>query len=308
MLIIFVKIFHIISKYQMSKRSPDQVFDSHFSKKQKKQKRKQCVVDGCETQPSYNMPGETVGLYCKIHKHPGMVDVKNKRCVVDGCETQPSYNMPGETVGLYCAKHGKEHPGMVNVTNKRCVGGMDGFKCPYDHQSTKKYNNHCAQCFKQKFPDHPLTQKMKLKMREKELKVRSCININFSGFIHDKVLETGHCDCTHRRRIDHRKLINNTLLVIETDENQHKSYDVIDEEKRYDDLYMAFSGKWIYIRFNPDPYKNKKGKTCNPTMDTRLKVLVNEIAKQMKRIESGVNINTDPNPIEIIYLFYNEYN
>ena len=84
--------------------------------------------------------------------------------------------------------------------------------------------------------------------------VRDFINTFYNGFQHDKSLSTGHCNCNHRRRIDHRKLIGNTLLVIETDENQHKSYDKMDEEIRHDDLYMAFSGKWIYIRFNPDKY------------------------------------------------------
>ena len=33
----------------------------------------------------------------------------------------------------------------------------------------------------------------------------------------------------------------------------------MDEDTRYNDLYMAYSGKWIYIRFNPDKYKDKKG-------------------------------------------------
>ena len=63
-------------------------------------------------------------------------------------------------------------------------------------------------------------------------------------------METTHCDCAIRRRIDHRKLIGNTLLAIETDENQHKSYSKSDEEARYNDLFMAFGGKFVFIRFN----------------------------------------------------------
>ena len=42
-----------------------------------------------------------------------------------------------------------------------------------------------------------------------------------------------------RRWIDHRKIINNSLLCIETDEYQHKAYDKEDEEHRYDDIFMA---------------------------------------------------------------------
>jgi len=55
--------------------------------------------------------------------------------------------------------------------------------------------------------------------------------------------------------------IGNTLLCIETDENQHMSYDPQDEINRYNDLMMVHSGKWIFIRFNPDKYTDKSGKT-----------------------------------------------
>ena len=39
---------------------------------------------------------------------------------------------------------------------------------------------------------------------------------------------------------------------------KHSSYDKEDEKIRYDDLYMVFSGKWVFIRFNPDSYMRKK--------------------------------------------------
>jgi hypothetical protein len=92
------------------------------------------------------------------------------------------------------------------------------------------------------------------------------------------------------------------LLCIETDENQHKSYDKQDEEIRYDDLFMLHSGKFIYIRFNPDKYKTINGKSVNPMLYTRLPVLKAEIEKQIKRIEKEENTEL----LEIIKLYYNE--
>ena len=56
------------------------------------------------------------------------------------------------------------------------------------------------------------------------------------------------------------------MLAIETDENQHKNYSKEDEIPRYNDLY-------IFIWFNPDKYKNEKGKTTNT-------MLKDEIDKQ----------------------------
>jgi hypothetical protein len=95
-----------------------------------------------------------------------------------------------------------------------------------------------------------------------------------------------------RRRIDHRKLIGSTLLCIETDEFAHKSYDPLDEEIRYHDLYMVHSGKWVFIRFNPD------GKGVD--MADKLTRLIEEIQIQMERIESEENTEL----LEVIKLFY----
>ncbi len=135
--------------------------------------------------------------------------------------------------------------------------------------------------------------------------VRDFINSRFEGFQHDKPLwynETT-CDFTTKRRIDHRKLINDTLLCIEIDENQHKSYSKEDEIARYNDLFMAFESKFIIIRFNPDEYKDN-GKSCNPMLIIRLPVLGREINKQIKRIESNENTEL----LEVIELYYDKNN
>jgi len=88
------------------------------------------------------------------------------------------------------------------------------------------------------------------------------------------------------------------MKCIETDENQHKSYNKKDEELRYDDLMMIHGGKFIFIRFNPDKYK-KNGKNVNSMIYTRLTMLKNEIEKQIERIT-----NEENDLIEIIHLFF----
>jgi hypothetical protein len=111
------------------------------------------------------------------------------------------------------------------------------------------------------------------------------------------------CDCTHRRRVDHRKLIGNTLLCIETDEDQHKKYDKNDEIFRYNDLYMIHGGKFVFIRYNPDKYLDKNGKKSNPQIATRLRALKKEIDMQIKRVEAEENTEL----LEIRHLFYNGF-
>ena len=162
-----------------------------------------------------------------------------------------------------------------------------------------KYKGYCTFCFQQTFPLDPLS--FQIRCKTKEIAVRDFINANFEGFHHDKPLYVGACDCSTRRRIDHRILIGNTLLCIETDEKQHKSYNQKDEEIRYDDLMMIHGGKFIFIRFNPDKYKIN-GKSVNPMMYTRLTVLKKEIEKQITRIHEEEN-----DLIEIIHLFFDSY-
>ena len=138
-----------------------------------------------------------------------------------------------------------------------------------------------------------------IRSKTKEIAVRDFINENYEGFYHDKPLWIGGCDCTHRRRIDHWILIGNTLFCIETDENQHKYYNKLDEIYRYDDLFMIHGGKFIFIRFNPDKYK-EGNKNKNPNISTRLIELQKEIDKQIKRIENEENLDL----LEIIPMYY----
>jgi hypothetical protein len=254
---------------------------------------KTCIHPNCKIRPNYNLEGEIIGIYCVSHKLDGMVDIKNKTCIHPNCKIQPAYNLKNETIGIYCGAHKLD--GMVDVKSKKCKANY----C-LGTRANPKYKGYCSSCYQQLFPNDPLT--LQSRSKTKEIAVRDFINLNFEGFHHDISLWTGNCDCTHRRRIDHRKLIGNTLLCIETDENQHKGYDKDKEEIRYDDLFMLHGGKFIFIRFNPDKFKNKEGKSSNPMLYTRLPILKDEIEKQIKRIENDENKKL----LEIEKLYYDE--
>jgi hypothetical protein len=78
-----------------------------------------CLHRGCKTRATFNVSGETKGLYCSAHKLQGMVDVKNVRCNHEMCNKQPVFNVSGRTKGLYCLAHKLQ--GMVDVVSKCCV-------------------------------------------------------------------------------------------------------------------------------------------------------------------------------------------
>jgi hypothetical protein len=119
--------------------------------------------------------------------------------------------------------------------------------------------------------------------------------------VHDTNIYTNACQCTNRRRIDHFTLLGNTILAIETDEHQHNTY--TDEEIRYNDLYMHFSGKWIFIRFNVNRFYDNKKRYRQTKFKDRLERLRQEITLQLQRITDEANTE----PLEVIPLFYNGF-
>jgi hypothetical protein len=93
------------------------------------------------------------------------------------------------------------------------------------------------------------------------------------------------------------------LLCVETDEYQHKRYNATDEEIRYDDLYLIHSGKFIFIRFNPDKYINSDGKQMDTPIKKRMPDLEAEVNKQIARILDEENNEL----LEIVHLFFDGY-
>jgi len=252
-----------------------------------------CVEPGCKK--------SAAGKTDKCKAHGG-----GARCIEPGCKKSAQ----GKTDK--CVEHGGGtrcvEPGCKKSARSgsdKCIEHGGGLRCPHcidwiDSRGGKaKYDNYCATCFKRHFPDDP--RSIRIYEHTKEIRVRNAIieasstNPLFKGFVHDRSLYTGNCDCTHRRRVDHRKLIGNTILAIETDEFAHRTYDEKDEEIRYDDLYMIHSGKWIYIRFNPDVTR-----TQQTDIEDRIDVLIHVIEQQIERILSDENIEL----VEIIKLFY----
>ena len=166
----------------------------------------------------------------------------------------------------------------------------------------RKLNGYCSHCFVNLFPEDP--RALTVRKKSKELQVITHIFSKYDGFKNDKPfyvdLEGGCCET--KRRIDLRKLLGNTMLCIEVDENQHKYYIKEKEIERYNDLFMDFSGKYVFIRYNPDKYIDKLGKSKNPMFETRMEILEKSINKHIKRIENGENHDL----VEIHHLLYDE--
>ncbi len=285
---------------------------------------KKCIICN-KKQPVFKITTSKVATHCADCKEENMFDCKSKMCV-DCNIKNPIFGLPN-TRPTHCGDCKKDI--MVDLKNPKCENckikqatyakelGLRASHCrnckPEKYVDVKhdwckrdgcelrgniKYKGYCTWCFQHLFPEDPLTKKIYGKTLETE--VVSAVLERDNEYKHDKAMFIGGCDCSVRRRVDLWKVIGNTVLAIEVDENQHKNYDKDDEKIRYDDLFMAFSGKWIFIRFNPNDYKNAKNKLVKTKVKDRIPTLLQEIGKHEERIKKEQNLDL----VEIHRLFY----
>lgn len=115
------------------------------------------------------------------------------------------------------------------------------------------------------------------------------------------------------RRPDLMADMSTHIVVVEIDENQHRSYKPSTEKRRIDEICNAVNGRPIvFIRFNPDKYEHANGKkiktcwNCDGIIDgqqlqwqNRVTILESEIRKWLVTV---------PSTLEIIQLFYDGWN
>ena len=265
---------------------------------------KTCIHEGCKTRPIYNIEGETKALYCSEHKSKEMINVKDKTCIHEGCKTQPNYNIKGETKRLYCAQHKKD--GMIDVKHKTCKSSWCLTRVE------EKYDGYCLFCYMHLFPDKPVSRNYKTK----EYSVVEFVKNMFPdlNWIADKIISGG---CS-KRRPDLILDLGYQVIIVEIDENQHIDYDCSCENKRIMELSQDLGHRPIvFIRFNPDDYeKNKKNITSCWSQDKKGLCVIktpkqNEWKQRLNTLENQIIYWINPSnatnkTIEIIQLFYDE--
>jgi EsV-1-7 cysteine-rich motif len=266
-------------------------------------KSKTCEHIDCKIQPNFNYEGEKKGRFCNKHKLNGMIDVKNKTCEYIDCKIQPSCNYEGERKRRFCNKHKLD--GMVDVKHKRCKT----FMCPTIVDNFK-YDGYCLFCFIHMFPYNPLVRNYKTKERA----VVDFIKENFPEFIWtpDKVISDG---CSNKRP-DLILDLGYQIIIIEIDENQHRSYDCSCENKRLMELSQDVGHRpIIFIRFNPDSYMNNDEKISSCWTVNKKGICVvkkskkDEWNERLESLKEHVNYwliddNKTDKTVEVIELFY----
>ena len=290
-----------------------------------------CKHEDCNITASYNKKGESNALFCDNHKEIGMVNVKSKLCQYDKCQTRATFGYINQTA-THCARHklplmftkrkvecqeegceeiseyGIEEPThcyLHQKENEICLLGQTCKNCNRENELCNKDQICLTYC-----RPTELSVTAKKIIKKKEALVLSYLDKNIKTdikSIDDRIIDTS---CV-KRRPDRVYDCGSYFLIVEVDENQHKSYsngcsfDVKTQElRRMVQIHEALSSGMIpviFLRFNPDNYK-VGGTLQKINMQKRLDIL-------SKWVTHCLNLKEDPEQpsIRIKHLFYDEY-
>ena len=278
----------------------------------------------CKIQPNYGKIGDKNASYCFKHKLDGMEDIKNPKCIFkdkDGvqCKTQPNFGIPTDKRPSYCYEHKLD--GMENIVSKTCIHiDKNGNQCKIQPSYGLKNDKNPTYCSSHKLenmedikskrcescnlyivshgrklcsycnPNSTKAQKTKemeiLKLlqetyKDKEIVHNKSIGFECGNFRPDFIIDCG----SHN-------------LIIEVDEDQHKTYPKDCEETRLHRIAEALN-PCIIIRYNPDAYK-VDGITKKTFKKTRHEKLLETVNKY-------IEVNVKDYLFEVVYLFYDDF-
>jgi hypothetical protein len=211
----------------------------HKTDEMKNLSAKECQHPGCEKQPSFGIPGKKLEC-CAEHKTDEMKNLSAKECQHPGCEKRPSYGIPGKKPEC-CAEHKTDE--MKNLNAKECA-------TPFCDMLVGQRKKHCHRCRIHLFPDEPVFRNYKTKERS----VSEFLAESWEGrlsWVTDRTIEGGCSGC----RPDDRSDLGHRVIIVETDENQHRSYSC--ESKRMAAISQDLGHRpVVFIRLNPDGYRD----------------------------------------------------
>ena len=268
--------------------------------------RNKCVV--CNKHASYGVPGGQPRRYCKQHKSNDMIySITSRQCVV--CNKQASYGTPGNKRDE-CRQH--RTPGTIGNCNGTCKvygckkkalygSNMIRKRCEvHFHETDYCYAEHkCSRCNLMYILNDkslceycdPTSQTFVIKhlydqrMLMEYLDNRSDL---LRGISTDKMVDNGDCG---KERPDRLFETYTFMLILECDENQHKSRTESCEISRMQNISQMFGGLPTYfIRWNPDEYVTDDNKYSNVSIIERYKCvgdLITEILSHSYELPTG---------------------
>ena len=241
-----------------------------------------CNFEDCNIRATFGIPANTASK-CFSHKEIGMIVNPRKRCSEINCNETSTYQ-DLNSKDRYCNSHAKSDS--INLGNNKCssCGLLD----------ILYHDNLCTDCD---------PNKIKQYTHAKELAIKAVLDVNnFKYESHDKLIDKGECI---KNRPDFIFDANTHFVILEVDENQHKQNAQECEHVRMLNIYQALGMPTIFIRYNPDDFKDDKNIKIDISKSKRIDILLKWLKQSLLEKENPLLTN---DKIKILYLFYDGYN
>ena len=250
--------------------------ENHILKNSRK-----CKKHNCNKFASFNSEGENNPLYCKYHKIIGMIDICSRICDENKCKIQAHFGYVGESptkcvahkcenmiydprrrckqtscnyfasYGLkpncqeYCPDHAPEK--YICLTNRKCKNaGKDPICLEIDILNDKGL---CRECDPSDY--------FKFRKKAKEELVKQWLDCSeHNDYITYDKSHPEFSECFGKKyRPDFLFDCATHYVILEVDENQHKSKPYECDLKRMCDIAQSLGMHTIFIRYNPNSYR-----------------------------------------------------
>ena len=285
---------------------------------------KKCTQNNCTLHAIFG-PADGYAQWCRHHKTTSCIDRKHRLCQIVDCVKNAGYGYVFQPktmcsdhrlTGMYAANWpkcpcGDEQPCWTNEESNyplRC----EECKRDDDHNVVEQKCETCGllSLIREDFADCDDCAEFQLKkpLKQREMLVKAILDeakIPYKS--HDKIPENS----CHRYRPDFYFDWGTHIVILEVDEEQHRGYACECDHARMINLFQDQGGmKTLFIRFNPDAYKDKNGKRHQWTASRGTKLL--EVLRQTRdhlpeHLISAVQLyydDFDANAVEFIKLEY----
>lgn len=240
----------------------------------------------CENRANYGYPSQGMKT-CMEHRDIGMIYQPNKQCSLSNCRERAEY---GVFKHDHCELHKVE--GEINLVARICsICGLMG---------ALNRNDQCETCRPELF-----VRKM---LYKQNIVVDFLKKRNVFPSSIDRILDLGECGM-QRPDLFFANDDQPHTLIVEVDENQHKSYDCGRtctcggkscncDVARMKNIQQSQGGRpGYFLRFNPDDYKCKH----KPRTDIQRLIILDEWIQYL--------LNNPPTAfLQVLYLFYDGHN
>ena len=269
--------------------------------------RKMCEHEGCVKRAFYNFEGEKGAMYCYDHSQSGMVKNNSSKCKTAKCKEKAIFGYKNKKK-TKCELHHEN--GMIdlvleskcsNCENQYVVVDKDikyCFECCPNDNLEIMLKKICKICHIEARSNYICYECKKIPNQKEWAVVRYIKKLIDTPFSHNSSRPVSECS---NKRPDVLFELLSHVVIVEIDENQHKSYIESCECARINEIVSSIGGKSvIFIRYNPDVTYHKK-KKINIDLIEKLSLLIETIKNELAA-------NYDIFNVKLIQLFYDDNN